>query len=105
MIGIIAAMNSEYVILRKNGSRLFNGRDYKIVKSGIGTYAAEKATINLIDSGCKVIIGWGFAGGLSPNVQCGQVIIANNFVANEKKYNFQTSIYHDFKQQIQSTTK
>ena len=103
MIGIIAAMNSEYLILKKSGNRLFNGQDFKVVKSGIGTYAARKATIKLVDSGCKVIVGWGFAGGLSQNIRCGQVIIANNFVSNKMKFSLHPPLYEEFKQQIQPT--
>ncbi len=102
MIGIIAAMNSEYALFKKNKSKLFNGKKYKIVKSGVGRYAAAKATNQLINLGCDTILGWGFAGGLAKESQCGQIIITNNFVSENRKYSFETPLYQELKNQIKS---
>tara|TARA_S200000501_G_scaffold351195_1_gene368854 strand:+ start:82 stop:756 length:675 start_codon:yes stop_codon:yes gene_type:complete len=102
MIGIIAAMNSEYALFKTKRDKLFDGTEYKIVKSGIGPQAAAHATLQLINSGCDTIVGWGFAGGLSRDFDCGQIIIANRFVAENTHYYSSTPLHQEFMNRLQS---
>ena len=102
MIGIIAAMNSEYALFKTKENELFNGTQYKIIKSGIGPNAAADAALDLINSGCDTIIGWGFAGGLSEKFECGQVIIASGFVAEGVHYYLPTPLQKEFTRRLHS---
>ena len=102
MIGIIAAMNSEYALFKSKGNELFNDAKYKIIKSGIGPNAAADAALNLINSGCDTIIGWGFAGGLAEKLKCGQVIIANRFVTKDAHYYSPTPLQQEFTKRLHS---
>ena len=102
MIGIIAAMNSEYRLFRTKKNELFNGAKFKIVKSGVGPQAAANAALHLINSGCNIIMGWGFAGGLSAEFKCGQIIIANRFVAENIHYYSPTLLHQEFMKRLQA---
>ena len=93
-------MNSEYVLFKTKKNELFNGTKYQIIKSGVGPRAAANAALRLINSGCNTIVGWGFAGGLSGDLECGQIIIANRFVIENNDYYSPTPLHQEFMKQL-----
>lgn len=91
-IGIIAAMDEEVTVLRDKietrqtislgGSEIYtgqlNGVEVALLKSGIGKVSAAMGTTLLLER-CKpdVVINTGSAGGLSPTLKVGDIVVSD----------------------------
>lgn len=92
-LGIIAALPSEASCL---DGHPFSARSFptkKIIKivhnllivSGIGSNNATAAAEELIKNGAQALISWGTAGGLSPNLKSGDVLIPDSVQTTDQK--------------------
>jgi len=94
-VGLIAAMPEEVApLLKKIGgykkvtsgrhdifSFNFNGQDTKLLTSGMGPANAASAARTLIDSfRPELIVNFGFAGSLSPELNVGDIVTANRIL-------------------------
>lgn len=91
-VGIIGAMEQEVTLLRSQienmntlqraGCEIYTGRlngvDVALLKSGIGKVAAAMGTALLLEI-CRpdVIINTGSAGGLSPSLKVGDIVVSS----------------------------
>jgi adenosylhomocysteine nucleosidase len=78
-VGIICALRDEARHFRRvaqvsaSVSELASGMLLSVV--GMGPTAAAAGTRALIAAGARAILGWGFAGGLDPQLRCGAVLL------------------------------
>lgn len=70
-VGFIAALEIECASLRRQTSR---AGTWLVVQSGPGASRAAAAAARALDSGARVLVSWGLAGGLLPKLAAGAVV-------------------------------
>ncbi|MDH5749263.1 MAG: hypothetical protein OEY85_08120 [Rhodospirillales bacterium] len=76
-IGVITGLRRESVCL----SRFPAGSGLRVACAGANAARAREYASNLIDDGCDALLSFGVAGGLTPGLQAGVLIIANEVVS------------------------
>lgn len=79
-IGVVTALPREAATLgvappRSGDDALFNG--LRVAVSGVGAQPAEVVARRLLKAGVAALVSWGVGGGLAPDLQPGDVVIAD----------------------------
>jgi adenosylhomocysteine nucleosidase len=77
-IAFVAALALECASLRRQSKR---APSWLVVQSGPGPVRAARAAEQAIDAGAGVLVSWGLAGGLSPSVAPGTVVLARRVLS------------------------
>lgn len=85
--GIIVALPEELNTLTKKkiapGKRALLTKNIMIAHAGAGPSNAEKATQELIKSGCSKLISWGCAAGLADSLKAGDLCLPKQLISNK----------------------
>lgn len=115
-IAIIAAMDQELAAIKDKFNKIeenslkdltyytgeLNGKEYLLIKSGIGKVNAARVTQMLIDKfDIEYIINVGTAGSLNDSLEIGDIVIGENLV----QHDFDTTAFGDEKGYITGTGK
>lgn len=115
-IAIIAAMDQELAAIKEKFNKIeenslkdlpyytgeLNGKEYLLIKSGIGKVNAARVTQMLIDKfDIEYIINVGTAGSLNDSLEIGDIVIGENLV----QHDFDTTAFGDEKGYITGTGK
>jgi len=76
-IGVVVGLPQEAVLLR----RILWHAPLEVVSSGAKPHLAEQGAVDLIARGAEVLLSFGFAGGLDPDLRPGDVVIADAVIA------------------------
>lgn len=69
-----------------------------IIVSGMGAENAASATQQLINHGATALVSWGTAGGLSKDLQPGDILLPESVLLNNENQKYQTD--HNWRQQL-----
>jgi adenosylhomocysteine nucleosidase len=83
--GVVAALAAEARALgppiRVSGGRVVMAGGTLVAVSGIGTAAATRASMELIDAGATALVSWGMAGALDPTLTAGTVCLPSEVIS------------------------
>ncbi|QPK65704.1 phosphorylase [Methylomonas sp. LL1] len=89
LVGIVVALPEELSTLTYHKLKLGECcriGDTWVVYSGAGPANATKAAELLIDKGCRQLISWGCAAGLSPELKPGDLVLASQIVTEQQQF-------------------
>ena len=85
-IGFLCALKLEALTLKNLPKKILGKHEYQVVVSGIGLDNSKEAASKLVEANCDLIISWGFAGGMSPSLKTGDLIISTSQLNQTQKY-------------------
>lgn len=74
-VGFIAALEAEARTFRRREGALTGGGSYRVSVSGPGREQAARTAHELIADGCDLVVSWGVAGGLSEQLDSGDLVV------------------------------
>ena len=76
-IGVITALDREARVFARRARRFLGAHDLVVKVSGPGCDQAARAAEELLKAGCDVLLSWGLAGGLNPDIVPAQLIVGS----------------------------
>ena len=96
--GIVAAMFAEARVLAKGrkaaGELIHLPGGAMMLLSGVGANRARLAAQALLENGATALVSWGFAGGLSPALPAGSLIVPEDVIAADQNVYSVDSVWH-----------
>lgn len=98
-LGIVCALHTEASTLlraleistkpasKKYRASITNHSDLSLVVSGMGSERAKLAARQLVEDGVDLLLSWGSAGGLDPELETGQLILPSKLVNDSGEEN------------------
>jgi adenosylhomocysteine nucleosidase len=87
-VGVVAALASEAtgLIAACEGHRRAGIDGLRVGVAGVGHLRATAASRHLVDQGARALVSWGVAGGLSPALGAGDILVPASVVAEGREW-------------------